>query len=137
MGMLASSGSWRLVSCRAGRPRFKSQWLLAIAGCLMLAAGLAPVTLAQEVQFRPAQLLYAGATPLAPGSYAIPCVADWNGDGRKDLIVGYQTAGKVAVYLNVGSDNNPAFASYANLQVGGFGHRASVLRLRVAVPVRL
>ena len=119
MGMLASSGSWRLVSCRAGRPRFKSQWLFAMAGCLMLAAGLAPVTLAQEVQFRPAQLLYSGATPLTPGSYAIPCVADWNGDGRKDLIVGYQTAGKVAVYLNVGSDNNPAFASYANLQVGG------------------
>jgi hypothetical protein len=46
-------------------------------------------------------------------------VADWNGDGRKDLIVGYQTAGKVALYLNAGSDANPVFTSYANLQAGG------------------
>jgi len=64
-------------------------------------------------------MVYAGGAPLAPGSYAIPCVADWNGDGRKDLIVGYQTAGKVALYLNAGADANPVFANYANLQAGG------------------
>jgi hypothetical protein len=46
-------------------------------------------------------------------------VADWNGDGRKDLLVGYQTAGKVALYLNVGTDVSPVFTSYTNLQAGG------------------
>ena len=84
-----------------------------------LAVALVAVACAQEALFRPGQLVYAGAAPLAPGSYAIPCVADWNSDGRKDLIVGYRTAGKVALYLNAGSDTNPVFTSYANLQAGG------------------
>jgi hypothetical protein len=57
--------------------------------------------------------------PLAPGSYAIPCVTDWNGDGRKDLIVGYQTAGKLALFLNTGSDATPVFTNFVNLQAGG------------------
>ncbi len=86
---------------------------------LPLAATLAQLALAQPVQLRPAQLLYAGGAPLAPGSYAIPCVADWNGDGRKDLIVGYQTAGKLALFLNTGSDATPVFTSFVNLQAGG------------------
>ena len=86
---------------------------------LVLAVSLDAVVCAQEALLRPGQLVYAGAAPLAPGSYAIPCVVDWNGDGRKDLLVGYQTAGKVALYLNAGSDANPAFTSYANLQAGG------------------
>jgi hypothetical protein len=73
----------------------------------------------QQIQFRPGQLLQAAAQPLDVGTYAIPCAADWNGDGRKDLLVGYQTAGKVALYLNSGSDANPAFTTSANLQAGG------------------
>ena len=86
---------------------------------LALAANLAQVALTQGVQLRPARLLYAGAAPLAPGTYAIPCVADWNGDGRKDLLVGYQFAGKIALYLNAGTDASPVFTNYANLQAGG------------------
>jgi hypothetical protein len=57
--------------------------------CVVLAASLGQVAQAQEIQLRPGQLLYAGAAPISLGAYAIPCVADWNGDGRKDLIVGY------------------------------------------------
>ena len=53
------------------------------------------------------------------GDYAIPCGADWNGYGRKELLVGYQTASKVALYLNSGSDANPAFTPSVNLQAGG------------------
>jgi hypothetical protein len=86
---------------------------------LALTIPLADVVCAQEALLRPGQPVYAGAAQLAPGSYAIPCVADWNGDGRKDLIVGYQTAGKVALYLNAGSDANPVFSNHANLQAGG------------------
>jgi len=86
---------------------------------LALTIALADVVCAQEALLRPGQPVYAGPALLAPGSYAIPCAADWNGDGRKDLIVGYQTAGKVALYLNAGSDANPVFTSYANLQAGG------------------
>jgi len=86
---------------------------------LTLAPNLVPVATAQPAQLRPAQPLYAGAVPLEPGDYAIPCVADWNGDGKKDLIVGYRYADKVALYLNAGSDPSPIFTNYVNLQAGG------------------
>ena len=86
---------------------------------LLFAAYPARFALAQEAQFRPGQLIYAGTAPLAPGMFAIPCVADWNGDGRKDLLVGYQPSGRIALYQNLGTDADPAFASYTNLQVGG------------------
>ena len=86
----------------------------------VIAANLLQIAVAQGVQLRPGQLVYAGgAVPLAPGTYAIPCVADWNGDGRKDLLVGYQIAGKIALYLNAGTDASPVFTTYANLQAGG------------------
>jgi hypothetical protein len=85
----------------------------------VLAANLVQAALAQSVQLRPGQLVYAGAAPLATGTYAIPCVADWNGDGRKDLLVGYQSAGKIALYLNAGTDASPVFTNYTDLQAGG------------------
>jgi FG-GAP-like repeat len=57
--------------------------------------------------------------PGAPGSgYAIPCVTDWNGDGKKDLLVGYQPAGKIALYLNLGTDAQPCFTNHTNLKTG-------------------
>jgi hypothetical protein len=81
---------------------------------LWLALPLA-VCAAGSIQLRPAVPL----SGIDPGDHAIPCVTDWNGDGRKDLLVGYQTAGKIAVYLNTGSDAEPVFTGYTNLQAGG------------------
>jgi hypothetical protein len=86
---------------------------------LLVAAVLCEAVNAQQIQFRPGALLQAAGQTLDVGTYAIPCVADWNGDGRKDLLVGYQTAGKIALYLNEGSDANPAFTTSVNLQAGG------------------
>jgi hypothetical protein len=86
---------------------------------LMVAASLCEAVNAQQIQFRPGVLLQAAGQALDVGTYAIPCVADWNGDGRKDLLVGYQTAGKIALYLNTGSDANPVFTTSVNLQAGG------------------
>ena len=86
---------------------------------LALAPGGLEIVQAQQIQFRPGVPLQAAGISLDVGSYAIPCVADWNGDGRKDLLVGYQTAGKVALYLNSGSDANPVFTTSVNLQAGG------------------
>ena len=74
---------------------------------------------AEPAQLRPATNLYAGAAVLNPGTYAIPCVADWNGDGRKDLLVGYRLADKIAVFLNVGTESQPVLTNSFNLQAGG------------------
>lgn len=45
-------------------------------------------------------------------------VGDWNGDGKKDLLVGNLT-GTIQVYENQGTDAAPSFGSYSNVQVGG------------------
>lgn len=38
-----------------------------------------------------------------------PQVIDWNGDGLKDLVVGFHFAGWVYVYLNSGTNIKPLF----------------------------
>lgn len=100
-------------------PRFAPTLASVALISVLHAANPARVAHAQEAQLRPGQLILAGGNSLAPGSYAIPCAADWNGDGRKDLLVGYQTAGRVALYLNSGTDASPVFNNYGNLQTGG------------------
>ena len=47
---------------------------------------------------------------LDAGSNSSPAMVDWNGDGKKDLVLG-NGAGKVFVYLNIGYDQNPRFSS--------------------------
>ena len=104
--------------------RMTQRWGAALL-VVTLTPSLPPIARSQPPQLKPGQLLYAGGAPLAPGTYAIPCVVDWNGDGRKDLIVGYQSVSKVAFYLNAGSEASPAFTSFVNLQAGGVDIRHS------------
>jgi len=98
----------------------KRQKPAALAVCLSLGAATLPsLAVGEPILLRPATNLYAGASPLTVGAYAIPCVTDWNGDGKKDLLVGYRTADKIALYLNVGSDANPVFSVSTSLRAGG------------------
>ena len=43
---------------------------------------------AEPAMLRPAVAIVANGVGIDMGSYAIPCVADWNGDGTPDLILG-------------------------------------------------
>lgn len=56
-------------------------------------------------------------TPLAADSDAAPCLVDWNGDNRKDLLLGSGT-GSLSLYLNQGSDAQPLFSSPRPLMAG-------------------
>ncbi len=56
------------------------------------------------------------------GLYSCPVVADWNGDGKKDLIVGANTPGEggYVYYLeNKGTDAAPVFNGAIKLSAGG------------------
>ena len=44
---------------------------------------------------------------------------DWNNDGKKDLLVGQYSNGNIWLFLNQGTDVQPAFGSGQKLQAGG------------------
>jgi hypothetical protein len=48
---------------------------------------------------------------------ATPIVNDWDEDGVNDLLVG-NFRGTIHIYMNNGTNENPSFSSYSNLQVG-------------------
>ena len=69
-----------------------------------------------------------GADLVVPGSGclgAFPRMADWDGDGRRDLLVG-RADGKIQVFLNVNEDNAPSFGSPQFLQVGQPGSKTDI-----------
>lgn len=51
--------------------------------------------------------------------HLVPCVTDWNGDGKKDLVVGQFSGGRIRLYLNRGTDSKPAFKDFEYLKAGG------------------
>ena len=54
-------------------------------------------------------LRYRDGRLLRVAGFSTPIVVDWNGDGKRDLVSG-DLLGRVHVFLNVGSDDDPAFA---------------------------
>lgn len=50
--------------------------------------------------------------------HLVPCVTDWNGDSKKDLIVGQFREGKICLYLNQGTNEKPEFKGFTEIQAG-------------------
>lgn len=70
-------------------------------------------TFSGQLSFQPAKSL---GLPVLPG--ASPFAADWDNDGRKDLLVGLAD-GSVKLFLNVGQEAVPAFGAGQDLTVAG------------------
>jgi hypothetical protein len=79
---------------------------MTVAACFLV-AGLVHAGDLQE----PFQLM-AGDEPIDVGGigYAAPFVGDFNMDGRRDLLVGQFSEGKMRVFLNEGTDAMPKFS---------------------------
>jgi hypothetical protein len=77
---------------------------------------------ASSPAFNGFQFIQSGGADIDVGSSgcqgAFPRVADWNGDGRKDLLIGTSSPGNVRFYANVGQDDAPVFSGYTHLQSG-------------------
>jgi len=69
-----------------------------------------------------------GSELTCPGSGCLGCfprVVYWDNDPNKDLLIG-QADGKVKVFLNIGTDENPTFDAGTFLQVGPAGSKANI-----------
>jgi hypothetical protein len=70
--------------------------------------GLSAMT--AEDDFLPPAKLTADGTPIDTDiGHAAPFLADFDGDGVKDLLVGQFGEGKLAVYKNIGTNRKPKF----------------------------
>lgn len=63
--------------------------------------------------FLPGEILeFSDGTALMPTGgniISVPCVVDWNGDSKKDILGGYFYNGWVYQYINVGTNSQPVF----------------------------
>jgi hypothetical protein len=62
--------------------------------------------------------IQSGNGPLTVNYFTAPSVIDWNNDGKKDLLVGQFTSGYVWLFLNQGTDAQPAFGAGQKVLVG-------------------
>ena len=75
---------------------------------------------AREPQLREGVLIQADQQAIdVPIGHQVPCVADWNGDGKKDLILGQFREGAIRLYVNQGANAAPIFTDFTFLETGG------------------
>jgi hypothetical protein len=76
--------------------------------------------------------LRAGEGSVGSGKGAVvPRVVDWNGDGKRDLLVG--AGGVVSIYINVGTSEQAVFAAGVPIAAGGQSLDFAGARLAIAV----
>jgi len=73
------------------------------------------VTHAMPVQFGERDWVMNGAGRLIAGTYSAPVMTDWNGDGKKDLLVGEFELGRIRFYANIGENDAPVFDGFEYL----------------------
>jgi hypothetical protein len=66
-----------------------------------------------------ALLTWDNGTIHADNRGAVPEAVDWNGDGKKDLLVGVFYDGYIFYYMNYGTNANPVFHDRVMLQADG------------------
>lgn len=88
--------------------------------CILICVAVPCLCLAAEPQFQTGEKLQCNGQAIdVPVGHLVPCVTDWNGDHKKDLIVGQFSGGKICLYLNQGTNDKPEFKGFTEMQAGG------------------
>ncbi len=96
------------------------RWLLLLTAAVGLAAGPALAADDAGPKLAGAEKVLAGGKPISVDiGHAAPCVADIDGDGNPELLVGQFGQGKLRIYPNKGTQTEPRFESFTWLQAGG------------------
>ena len=81
---------------------------------------LALAALATAQTFQAPRRLMAGSALIdVEGGCAAPAFQDFDGDGKRDLIVGQLQGGRARIYRNVGKDADPEFTTFDWFMAGG------------------
>jgi hypothetical protein len=70
---------------------------------------------AKALNLGPEEIIQADGFDIQVPGYSVPSFVDWNNDNLQDLVIGEGSSfgdAKVRVYLNVGTEAEPAFADY-------------------------
>ncbi len=88
--------------------------------CALICLALPLLCPAVEPQFQTGVKIQADGKDIdVRVGHLVPCVTDWNGDQKKDLIVGQFSGGQISLYLNQGTNENPEFKGLIDMQAGG------------------
>lgn len=95
-----------------------------IAAGVLALAGRAPLQADHVTDLDAGVYVQKSGSALSVDRHSAPTVADWNNDGKKDLIVG-EFPGYAWLFLNAGTDTAPQFVIGSKLSAGGSAIRAS------------
>lgn len=91
--------------------------------CLLAAAGATGGPATAQTSFGPEELIQAGGVDIDVPGFSVPSLARWDGDDLPDLVIGEGgfglDDGKVRVYLNTGTLENPVFGDFQYAQANG------------------
>lgn len=74
----------------------------------------------QRIELAPPFLVKAGEEPISVTTgHSAPVFKDWDGDGLPDLLVGQFDGGRLRIYKNVGTREQPRFKDFVWFEVGG------------------